>query len=528
MVGLNNKNYFFIVFLLFFACDPGKRSENQAVSRERHRLQIHFSPKENWMNGPAGLVCVDGLFHAFFPVSAGGANKTPTHWGHAVSPDLIHWEQKQIALYPDSLGSIISGSVVVDSYNSSHFGAIENPPIISIFTYHNYEKESIGDTDIENIGVAYSLDKGDTWVKYENNPVLLNSGNRDFKDPKVFWHEPTKQWIMVLAVSGRIHLYSSKNLKEWVFISEFGKNIGDEEYTWGSPDLFELPVSNGDESKWILTVNVHFGFSGEWFTGYFVGDFDGIRFSSTQNDPQWMDYGNDNNDGSVFNHMKDGRKVWMGWMSNWKYAAEVPTKTWKGSLTIPRRLGLEKVNERYLLTSMPVKELQGLYKEQILIEDIEIAQDIQKEGIYNISSLLPFAPTPLDIQIRFNTDNFDQIGFAEKFGIRFRNTHNESITIGYNSFDGVFYIDRTNSTSEALNKFSGIHFFSYPVEESAIIDMRIILDVSSLEFFAMGGKVVMTEQFFPTSEFDIIELFSENGKVVSKDISITELKSIWD
>ncbi|HAX96136.1 MAG TPA: hypothetical protein DCY35_06410, partial [Prolixibacteraceae bacterium] len=242
---------FLILAIIAFGCNTNQRqagsSEKSDYYTEKYRPQFHFSPEANWMNDPNGMVFYDGEYHLFYQHYPDSTVWGPMHWGHAVSKDLVHWEHMPIALYPDSLGMIFSGSAVVDWKNTSGFGTTGNPPLVSVYTIHNMEQEQAGQNDFQSQGIAYSIDKGRTWEKYEHNPVLPNQGIRDFRDPKVLWHENSQKWIMVLAVQDHIEFYSSPNLKDWTFTGNFGKELGAHGGVWECPDLFQLEVEGSGE-----------------------------------------------------------------------------------------------------------------------------------------------------------------------------------------------------------------------------------------------------------------------------------------
>jgi len=254
--------------------------EDETISdlyKESHRPQFHFSPKEKWMNDPNGMVFYDGEYHLFYQYHPDSNVWGPMHWGHAVSTDLVHWEHLPIALYPDEHGLIFSGSAVIDWNNTSGFGINDQPPMIAIFSYHDMEKERIGDSDFQTQGIAYSNDKGRTWEKYENNPVIANPGVRDFRDPKVFWHSESEQWVMAVSALDHLMFYGSENLKDWKLLSEFGKDIGSHDGVWECPDLFPLPYEGGE--KWVILQNMNPGNpNGGSGLQYFVGHFDGKEF----------------------------------------------------------------------------------------------------------------------------------------------------------------------------------------------------------------------------------------------------------
>ncbi|MGB5647909.1 MAG: glycoside hydrolase family 32 protein, partial [Muriicola sp.] len=262
--------------------------------QEPFRPQYHFSPPEKWMNDPNGLLYNQGIYHLFYQYYPDDIVWGPMHWGHATSTDMLHWENKPIALYPDENGLIFSGSAVLDVDNTSGLGTSENPPIVAIFTYHDMEKEKAGRIDFQTQGVAYSLDNGESFSMYEGNPVLLNTEFRDFRDPKVFWDEKTEQWIMTLVAGDHLRLYRSDNLLEWAYMSRFGEKQGAHGGVWECPDLFELQVEGTEERKWVLLISINPGApNGGSGTQYFIGDFDGISFSSDQKEEKWLDWGTD-------------------------------------------------------------------------------------------------------------------------------------------------------------------------------------------------------------------------------------------
>jgi fructan beta-fructosidase len=248
------------------------------------------------MNDPNGMVYYKGEYHLFYQHYPEKSVWGPMHWGHAISTDLVHWEHMPIAIYPDSLGYIFSGSAVADYNNTSGLGTKENPPLVAFFTYHDMKAEKEGRfTEIESQAIAYSLDKGRTWTKYKGNPVVKNPGIRDFRDPKVIWHNDSKQWIMSIASGQVIKFYSSPNCLDWTYLSEFGEGRGEHGGVWECPDLFPLQVKGSNETKWVLIVNINPGGpAGGSATQYFVGDFNGKEFISAQSKTQWMDYGKDN------------------------------------------------------------------------------------------------------------------------------------------------------------------------------------------------------------------------------------------
>ena len=350
-------NIKYLVPLAFlFSCNAVKtQAPTSVIADEPHRPKIHFTPKANWMNDPNGMVFYNNQYHFFYQYYPDSTIWGPMHWGHATSTDLVHWQHQPIALYPDSLGYIFSGSAVVDENNTSGFGKDGKPPLVAIFTSHDPVGEKAGKIDFQKQSIAYSVDEGKTWTKYANNPVVKNPGIRDFRDPKVSWYEAGKKWIMALAAQDHISFYSSKDLKTWNRESDFGKEFGAHGGVWECPDLF--PLDYEGKQVWILFVSINPGGpNGGSATQYFTGVFDGNKFTPYQTDTRWIDYGPDDYAGVTWSNTGK-RKIFIGWMSNWNYANIVPTKKWRNAATIPRDLTIEKIGDKYMLCSMPVPVL---------------------------------------------------------------------------------------------------------------------------------------------------------------------------
>lgn len=502
--------------------DPA--AKEVAVSyQEKYRPQIHFTPAEHWMNDPNGMVYYEGEYHLFYQHYPEASVWGPMHWGHAISKDLVHWEHQPIALYPDSLGYIFSGSAVVDWKNTSGFGTPGNPPLVAFFTYHNPDIEQAKEIEVESQGVAYSTDKGRTWTKYEHNPVVKNPGIRDFRDPKVFWHEASGKWVMALASGQVIRLYNSPDCINWAYMSEFGTGVGSHDGVWECPDLIPLKVKGTDETKWVLIVNINPGGpAGGSATQYFVGDFDGKTFTSRQEKTLWMDHGRDNYAGVTWSDAPDGRQILIGWMNNWQYAGEKPCEKWSGAATFPRELGLDKVQDLYLLTSEPVKELENLKAKIVQLDAVKVDKS------FIISDKIDFAKAPVELKLKFDQEHNTQISFASRYGVRLKNAKGEYITIGYDNLEKFFYVDRTNAVGEVFSdKFAGTHAVPYIVNTPEI-EWTLLVDVASVEFFTAGGRIVITDVFYPSEPFDVIEVFTTNGQMDLTGGSVTELKSIWN
>lgn len=512
--------------LLLAGCSHAKREaapeEPAARFQEKFRPQVHFSPAAHWMNDPNGMVYYEGEYHLFYQHYPEASVWGPMHWGHAVSRDLVHWEHLPIALRPDSLGYIFSGSAVVDRENTSGFGTKENPPLIAFFTYHNPDIEQAKEIDVESQAIAYSLDKGRTWTKYAGNPVIKNPGIRDFRDPKVFWHAGSRQWVAAIASGQEIRFYGSPDCKSWSYLSNFGAGRGCHDGVWECPDLFPLKVDGTGEEKWVLIVNINPGGpNGGSATQYFVGDFDGLRFSSPQKKTLWMDHGRDNYAGVTWSDTPDGRRVLIGWMNNWQYAGEKPCGTWSGAATFPRELGLVDDDGLYLLTSAPVRELDHLKRDSVQLAPCNVRER------QDLSTQIPFAKAPIELKLTFDQSENTRLGFAARYGVRLSNAKGEYIALGYDNVQKLFYVDRTNATGDIFSdRFAGLQRAPY-ILNTPREEWTLLIDASSVELFAAGGRMVLTNVVYPSEPFDHIELFTRDGSIRFTGGSATRLESIW-
>lgn len=512
--------------LLIFSCvsrDNIKSATERTISRyyqEQYRPQFHFSPEAHWMNDPNGLVYFSGEYHLFYQYYPDSTVWGPMHWGHAVSPDLIHWKHLPVALYPDSLGYIFSGSAVVDANNTSGFGSVGNPPMVAIFTYHNPILEKSGSNVFQNQGIAFSLDKGRTWTKYSGNPVLKNPGIRDFRDPKMFWNEKTRKWNLIMAVYDRVHIYSSPNIKDWTFESEFGMGVGAHGGVWECPDLFPLKVEVADVIKWVMLVSINPGGPNSGSaTQYFTGLFDGHKFIPDNTNVKWIDWGRDDYAGVTWSNIlaSDGRRIFIGWMSNWKYATVVPTTVWRSATTIPRELSLQYETGHYFLTSKPVIEFENLRSKS---DTINIKQQSFTGEKEIISDRLSLMQSELSFEFNLSETGVDSLG------IILENRLKERFILGYSTVQKQFYIDRRAAGNSAFSReFAGIS--TAPYIAGARLKMHILVDASSVEVFVDDGRLVMTNLVFPTEKFTSLKLFSKNGNVLLNKAVFHGLEKIW-
>jgi fructan beta-fructosidase len=499
---------FLLVAIVLASCSAAMPTINGDYYNEPHRPQIHFSPQAKWMNDPNGMVYYNGTYHLFYQYNPDSTVWGPMHWGHATSKDLVHWDHQPIALYPDTLGTIFSGSAVADVNNTSGFGTNGKVPLVAIFTHHDVKGETAGSNTFQNQSLAYSTDEGKTWTKYANNPVIKNPGIRDFRDPKVFWYEAGKRWIMTLATLDHITFYSSPDLKDWTKESEFGKTVGAHGGVWECPDLFPLDY-NGDKI-WVLVVNLNPGGpNGGSATQYFTGKFDGHTFTPFQTDTRWLDYGPDEYAGITFSNTGD-RKIFLGWMSNWQYAGVVPTAKWRSAMTIPRELAVEKVGDKYLVTSQPVKELSAIEKNPITVTDVPVTN-------YNLTEKTGKLKGPA--RISFTADKL------QPFTITFSNDAGEKVMIGYDKTANQYFIDRTNSGKINFEKGFAAKHTAPRFSNKESVDVTLIIDNASVELFADNGLSVMTEIFFPNSPYTNVNIQSTDLKI--KELAFKQMDRIW-
>jgi fructan beta-fructosidase len=499
------KSFFVALLLLPFVAS---KAQGQAAD-DPYRPQIHFTPPEHWMNDPNGLVYYKGTYHLFYQYFPGGTVWGPMHWGHATSTDLIHWKHQPIALYPDSLGYIFSGSAVVDSKNTSGLGKNGIVPLVAIFTHHDPKGEKDGKVNFQNQSLAFSLDEGKTWTKYANNPVLKNPGIKDFRDPKVSWNEVANKWIMTLAVLDHINFYSSPDLKNWTKESEFGKDLGAHGGVWECPDLFSLDWQG--KTIWVLIVNLNPGGPNEGSaTQYFVGNFDGRQFIPFDKQTRWLDYGPDEYAGVTYSNTGN-RKIFLGWMSNWLYGQQVPTEKWRSAMTIPRELSLRKTSKGYLVASKPITELSKLAQNEFKLHNVAANH-------LNLTSKAGKLKGPAHLKMAG-----DKI---EDFSIILSNSLGQKLIIGFDKTGNKYFIDRRYSGKVDFAKGFAARHTAPRLAAETKFDFTLVIDDASVELFADNGFTVMTEIFFPDENFSDIVIESTKNLQI-KDLQLTTLRSIY-
>lgn len=501
------------------SCEPSVKKtesvdtvENADYYKEQYRNQYHFSPEANWMNDPNGMVYLDGEYHLFYQYYPDSTVWGPMHWAHAVSEDLVHWEHLPIAIYPDSLGYIFSGSAVIDHDNTAGFG---HNAMIAIYTYHDIEGERSGTSNtFQYQAIAYSLDKGRTFTKYEGNPVIPNPGIKDFRDPKVIWDEGNNQWVLVLAAYDKAIFYTSPDLKAWTMVSEFG--IEGDTRLWECPDLFPIKVKDSEETKWVLVTSIQKeGPNGGTATSYFVGDWDGEKFIGDASQQQWLDYGTDNYAAvSWANSPNPSDEIPMiGWMSNWQYAQVVPSEKWRSAMTLARTISLHNEGGKYRLRSMPVDQMDKLVDKTYAIspKTYSTSEVISKESLNGKAR----------IDLKFSISDAKNITF------KLSNVNGEFTLFGYDVISNEYFIDRTKAgKSDFSADFAKKHTAQADYLNSEI-ELIVYIDHASIELFADQGRTVMTDIIFPTVPYTQIEIMPSGGEVEILEGSISQLRSIW-
>ena len=503
LTGFDNKHLSFNFQLIpdsALCWEEMKLSDEFDVSnREKYRPVYHFSPAYGWMNDPNGMFYKDGVYHLFYQHNPYGSMWGNMHWGHATSTDLVTWEHHGDAISPDALGTIFSGSCVVDKDNTAGFGA---GAVIAFYT-------SASDRQVQSM--AYSLDNGKTFKKYARNPILTST-QRDFRDPKVIWHEDTKKWIMVLAVGQEMQFFSSPNLKNWTFESSFGKGQGAHGNVWECPDLFELPVEGTNEKKWVLLCSLGDGPFGDSATQYFVGTFNGKEFvNESPSKTKWMDWGKDHYATVTWCDAPDNRRIAIAWMSNWQYANDVPTSQYRSPNSVPRDLSLFTVDGETYLQSAPSPEL-------LKLRDVSKKRSFKVNGTRIIKDMIADNEGAYEIELTIENQHADVIG------LRLYNDKGEEVDMQYNMTEKKFSMDRRKSGDVGFNE--NFPMLTWTAIESGKdeLKLRLFVDKSSVEAFGDGGRFVMTNQVFPSEPYTHIDFYSKGGAYKVDSFVIYKLK----
>lgn len=469
---------------------------------EPYRQLWHMTPYYGWTNDPNGMVYHNGEYHLAYQFNPYGTRHNNMHWGQVISKDLVHWEHYPFIIAPDSLGAVFSGSSVVDETNASGFG---KQAIVAMYTSaggRNYE--------IQQQSLAYSTDNGRLFTKYADNPVLSDSLRADFRDPKVIRYKD--KWILSLATGWSISFFSSKDLKHWDKLSEFGSGMGSHAGVWECPDLMKFTI-NGVE-KWVLLVSINPGGPhGGSATQYFIGQFDGKEFIADPLDyPLWLDAGKDNYAGVTFSNIPD-RHVFMGWMSNWLYANDTPTQYFRNSMTMPRELSLKDFGHQLQLVSSPVKEIRDFF----VLDRVE--QPVISDGMYSVDPILIDNPGAYRIDFTITTTG------KGKFGFSLLNTQDEVVHFVIDAQTGTLSMDRSRSGNVSFHPDFASEVVTSPIPIRDTYKMELYMDKHSSELFINDGETSFTNILFPTSVYNKIRWIAEGCSINITDIQIFKMSN---
>ena len=470
-------------------------------NRETYRPVYHHTPVYGWMNDPNGMFYKDGVYHLYFQYNPYGSMWANMTWGHSTSTDLTHWTYEGTAIVPDAWGAIFSGSCVVDKDNTAGFG---KGAVVAFYT----SAKSTPWGDVQSQSMAYSLDNGKTFIKYEHNPILT-SNERDFRDPKVFWYAPGKHWVMMLAVGQEMQIYSSGNLKEWKKESSFGAMQGAHGGVWECPDLVEVAVEGSKEKKWVLICNLNPGgpFGGS-AAQYFVGSFDGKKFvNESPTQTKWLDWGKDNYATVTWSNAPAGRCIALGWMSNWQYANNVPTTQYRSANTLARDLTLYRAGGELYLKSKPSPEIKKARAEEKKISTFEV------KGNYEVASLLADNKGAYEIEMTIENKGTSKIDFS------LMNEKGEKVAMYYDVVRKQFVMDRSASGIVGFSRdFPAVTVA--PVRNTDQIHLRLFIDRSSVEAFGEDGEYVMTNLVFPAEPYNRMVFSSDKGSYIVKSMNV--------
>lgn len=493
-----------------------------------YRPEYHHTPLYGWMNDANGLVYKDGEYHLYFQYNPYGSKWGNMHWGHSVSKDLVHWQHLDPAIARDTLGHIFSGSTVIDKNNSAGYG---KDAMIAFYTSASDEHGQIQ-------CMAYSNDNGRTYTKYEKNPILTPfDGLKDFRDPKVFWYEPAQKWYMIVSADKNMRFYSSTDLKQWEYLSQFGEGYGVQPNQFECPDFIQLPVDgNKDNMKWVMIVNINPGcpFGGS-ATEYFIGDFDGKEFKcdTDKSVTKWLDFGKDHYATVCFSNTGD-RIIAVPWMSNWQYANVTPIRQYRGANALPRELSLYTKNGEIYMAANVVKETEALRKSTRNIESLSV------EGETVIDSITDGLNSGVELEMDIVP------GKAQTVGFDIMNAKGEKTKIYLDLKSGRAVMDRTESglisfgekaephfkenhdrrKTESINYINDFALGTWaPLSlcEGKSYHFNVFVDKCSVELFVDGGRIAMTNLVFPTEVYNSLRFYTEGGKAEVKNLSIHKL-----
>lgn len=477
------------------------------TNTEKYRPLYHHTPQYGWMNDPNGMFYKDGVWHLYFQWNPYGSKWQNMTWGHSKSTDLVHWTPCNTAIEPNGLGSVFSGSCALDTGNTAGFG---EDAVIAMYT-------SAGLRQCQSL--AYSLDDGETFHIYEGNPVITRIS--ESRDPNMFYNPATDEWNLVLAhaLDREMIFYTSKDMKSWTYVGAFGKGLGAQGGVWECPDMFELPIEGSNKCKWVLVCNINPGgpFGGS-ATQYFVGEWDGKTFKADKEangtvPTKWLDFGKDYYATVSWSDTPRHRRTVIGWMSNWQYAADVPTHQYRSANTLPRDLSLFKAPDGKLyVASRPSAELDG------------IRGDLRSQA-----QRVQLGETPYTLELPADNDGVCEIivdidgGKAQAVNLVLSNEDGENVVMIYDPSDHTISFDRRESGNTDFSDDFESFTVAPTFEKNRKVSLRIYIDKSSIEIFEKDGKFAMTNLVFPTKPYSTISISSTGGNARG-DVKVYSLK----
>lgn len=477
---------------------------------EKYRPVYHHTPQYGWMNDPNGMFYKDGVWHLYYQWNPYGSKWQNMTWGHSTSEDLVSWKHQPTAIEANGLGSVFSGSSVVDTENTAGFG---KDAVISLYT-------SAGVSQVQSL--AHSKDGGQTFEIYPANPVITLES--EARDPNMFWDDTNRCWVLVLAhaLDHEMLFFTSPDLREWTLRSAFGKGIGAQDGVWECPDLFRLKVDGTDEEKWVLVCNINPGgpFGGS-ATQYFVGDFDGKTFRADTDangsiPTKWMDYGKDHYATVSWSDAPDNRRTLIGWMSNWQYAAEVPTMQYRSANTLPREAGLFKgADGQIYMSAAPSPELLTLRDRAVVsVRNKSVGRNSREFALP--SSNTGVCEILLDLDCKK----------ADSVDIKISNKAGEYVTLRYSSSDHTLSFDRRESGIVDFSQDFPAVTVAPTFDDGRKVSLRIFIDKSSMEVFGNNGKFVMTNLVFPTEPYTTLSVNANGGSARIENLKIYSIKEL--
>lgn len=474
------------------------------ANHEKYRPGFHHTPVYGWMNDPNGMFYKDGEWHLYYQWNPFGSKWQNMTWGHSSSSDLVNWKHHQAAIEPNGLGSVFSGSSAIDTENSAGFG---KDAVVAMYT-------SAGVSQIQSL--AYSHDNGSTFTIYPGNPVLTLES--EARDPNMFWNPATKQWTLILAhaLDHEMLIFTSPDLKEWTLQSSFGKGLGAQDGVWECPDLFELPVEGSDMKKWVLLCNINpggpFGGSG---IQYFIGDFDGKTFTADTDTngkvlTKWLDYGKDNYAVVSWSDAPDNRRTIIGWMSNWQYAAEVPTKQFRSANTLPREISLFKGEDGQIYAATTPSPELGALRGKMTVNAKSVSVKSKGKTIALPSENDGICEILMDIDP----------GKAGSISLTFSNDNGEKTVLTYAPNYETLSFDRRESGIVDFSQDFPAITVTPTFNGGKVLPLRIFIDRSSMEVFANDGKGVMTNLVFPTTPYNKLTFTTDGGSAKVKNVKV--------